>query len=508
MDKGGSILRQRLPIFHSAMMLTGVNLLLRGSGTAFQIFLSRRIGADGIGLLQLILSVGSLCLVAGMAGIRTAAMYLSAEELAKKQNGHTASVLKGCFSYSIVCSCVASVFLIILAPWIAAEWIGNPDILPAIRLYAAFLPAICLCGVLSGYFTAEGRILFLSVIEIFEQVISITFTMLSLILWAKGSTVKSCMSVIGGSGCGALFCMLMLIVVKGAESQKQNGDIRVIGRVMDAALPLALGDLLRAGINAAENLLVPKRLALNPNISNPLSAFGMMSGMVFPILMFPACILFGLCEILIPEMARCHASGQQSRIRFLFHRSLWAATIYGGFISGALLLFGDTLCMHFFRNTQAGLYVRLYAPLIPMLYCDAIVDAMTKGLGQQKVCVRYNIFTSAMDVVFLFILLPKYGLAGYYFSFVLTHAVNFLLSIRRLLFIVEEKINYYVPFCTLSICWGCAFSLSIFSVPYLMPVVYSISVLCGLFLFGIMSQEDLTWIKCTVFQGKIAQVSK
>ena len=71
-------MRKARPIFYSAMMLTGVNLLLRFAGTTFQVYLSRRIGAEGIGLLQLTLSVGNLAMVAGMGGIRTATMYLTA----------------------------------------------------------------------------------------------------------------------------------------------------------------------------------------------------------------------------------------------------------------------------------------------------------------------------------------------------------------------------------------------------------------------------------------------
>ena len=74
---------KKLPIFYSALLLTGVNLLLRLVGTSFQVYLSGRIGAAGIGLLQLVLSVGSFAMVAGIAGVRTAAMYLTAEELEK-----------------------------------------------------------------------------------------------------------------------------------------------------------------------------------------------------------------------------------------------------------------------------------------------------------------------------------------------------------------------------------------------------------------------------------------
>ena len=79
---------KKLPIFYSALLLTGVNLLLRLVGTSFQVYISGRIGAAGVGLLQLTMSVGSLAMVTGIAGVRTATMYLTAEELGKKRPGN------------------------------------------------------------------------------------------------------------------------------------------------------------------------------------------------------------------------------------------------------------------------------------------------------------------------------------------------------------------------------------------------------------------------------------
>jgi aconitate hydratase len=97
-------LPKKLPIFYSALLLTGVNLLLRLVGTSFQVYISGRIGAVGVGLLQLTMSVGSLAMVTGIAGVRTATMYLTAEELGKKRPGNVTWVLSGCFVYSILCS--------------------------------------------------------------------------------------------------------------------------------------------------------------------------------------------------------------------------------------------------------------------------------------------------------------------------------------------------------------------------------------------------------------------
>ena len=150
----GDFLRKKLPIFYSALMLTGVNLLLRLVSTSFQVYISGRIGAAGVGLLQLVLSVGAMAMTAGMAGVRTATMYLTARQLGIKKPGNVHWVLSGTYIYSLLCSGVISFGLYIFAPAIATHWIDHPQTVGALRLYACFLPLTCLCGMMTGYFTA------------------------------------------------------------------------------------------------------------------------------------------------------------------------------------------------------------------------------------------------------------------------------------------------------------------------------------------------------------------
>ena len=125
----------------------------------------------GIGLLQLVMSVNGLALVAGMAGIRTGAMYLTAEELGHKRFPQVNWVLSGCFLYSIICSTAIAVLLYASAPVIARLWIREPGTIRSLQVYAAFLPAVCLTGVMSGSFTAAGRIGTLAVVEVAEQLL-------------------------------------------------------------------------------------------------------------------------------------------------------------------------------------------------------------------------------------------------------------------------------------------------------------------------------------------------
>ena len=476
-------------------MLTGVNLLLRLVSTSFQVYISGRIGAAGVGLLQLVLSVGMLALTAGMAGVRTATMYLTAEELGHKRPQNVSRVLSACFLYSILCSSTISLGLYFSAPLLAEHWIGEESTVGAIRTLASFLPITCLCGCMTGYFTAANRIGTLAAVEVAEQLLSMAATMAALTLWAGTSPARACQSVVLGSGVGACMTLICLIVLRVRERAKVGPRIPVRKRLLETAVPLALADDLKAGISSTENLMVPKRLALYPGIENPLAAFGTVCGMVFPVMMFPAAILFGLAELLIPELARCNAAGSRRRIQYLVGRSLRIAMLYGFFCSGILYLTAQELCVALYDSQQAGAYLRLYALLVPMLYCDCITDAMTKGLGQQKVCVRYNIFTSAMDVVLLFVLLPRYGMHGYFFSFLVTHLLNFALSLRLLHKISGTSISPAVVALTFAAAAAAVWASSFLSAPAARCIAYTLLLGSLWVLLKVLHKEDLQWVK-------------
>ena len=100
-------MRRTGTMFYSALLLTGANLALRMVSMGFQVYLSGQIGAAGIGLLQLVMSVSMLAMTAGMGGIRTSTMYLTAEEVGRGRRQGVGRVLSACFLYSFLFS----------APW-------------------------------------------------------------------------------------------------------------------------------------------------------------------------------------------------------------------------------------------------------------------------------------------------------------------------------------------------------------------------------------------------------
>ncbi len=490
----------QLPMFYNALMLTGVNLLLRLVSTSFQVFVSGKIGAAGVGILQLVMSVAGLSMTAGIAGVRTAAMYLTAEELGKKRPQNVAWVLTGAFAYSLLFSCSVGALVYGFAPQIANGWIGEPRTVGALRLFAGFLPVSCLTGVMTGYFTAANRIRTLAAVEVAEQLCSMAVTAAFLMFWAGQDVGRACQSVVLGNCMGGCLTLCCLVLLRLGERAKTGRRIPVARRLADTALPLALADDLKAGISTMENLMVPKRLSVYT--ADAMAQFGMVCGMVFPVLMFPAAILYGLADLLIPELARCNAAGSRGRIRYLAKRSLRMSVIYGALCAGVLYLLAEDLCLSLYGSREAGEYLRLFALLAPMLYCDSIVDAMTKGLGQQKICVRYNILTSAMDVLFLYLLLPQYGMRGYFISFLVTHAVNAILSLRLLLKLTGLRIPLRIPLIILgAMCLG-VWGAGTLARPAWRVAAYGSGLVSLLYLLRVVRREDILWLRGLVFPKK------
>jgi len=211
--------------------------------------------------------------------------------------------------------------------------------------------------------------------------------------------------------------------------------------VLRLCVPLALNDYLRSGLSSVEQFLIPYGLEQSGSRGAALAAYGTISGMVFPVLWFPAAILFAVSDLLVPELARCLAVHDRERLHRLTSKCFACTAAFAAAVAAGLYLAGGFIGRTFFHSEIAGYYLRLFSPMVLFLYLDHVVDGMQKGLGQQLHLVRYNSFTNLLDVIGLYTLLPPFGVGGYVFTYAFTHLVNFFLSFRRLLIAVDAAPN-------------------------------------------------------------------
>ena len=500
-------------IFRNALLLTAIDLLLRGISMSFQIYLSGVIGAAGLGLLQLVAAVGTLGMTLGLSGVRTAAMYLCAEEYGKRRPGGMRHVMRLCILWSSVFSILTAAALWGFSNQLAAVWLKDLRAASGLRILALSLPVECLVCVLCGYFTACGKLRRLACVEVAERLVSLALTFLLLRLWAHSELERACCSLLLGGGGAAVFSAVWLGLLM-RKDFRQYPPVpqppQLPRRLCRLCIPLALGDYLRSGLRTLEQLLIPLGLERSGgSTGSAMAAYGTIHAMVFPILMFPAAIIFSLSELLIPELARCRAEGNSRRILHLTGRSLRLGPVFACGVSALQFLLARPLGMLFYQSEEAGHYLRLFAPLIVILYADALVDGMCKGLGQQTANVRNNTITSLLDVALLYLLLPRWGIGGYFFTFVLTHALNFYLSLRLLLDASGSALPLG-PLAKTALC-ALASAAACLLLPERGQCLLQILRTCGLFLAaylpllyltGALVPNDRRWLRRTLSRGK------
>ena len=481
-------MRDRPSIFYGTLLLAGVNIALQGVAMGFRVWLSRTVGAAGLGLLQLIWSVGALALTVGVSGVRITAMYLCAEELGRDRPGGVRRVLDACAEFGLVMGVLAGTGLIAGADLLAGRWIGDAAAAASLRMLGLFLPAECICAVLSGWFTASGRIGQLVAVEAIERILSIGLTVLFLRLCPKNDPGSACRAIVLGGGVAALVSVGIMGAICLRALPKPDNRILVLRRMLRVCLPLALGDYVRAGLSTFEHMLIPRGLARS-GTADALAAYGTIHGMVFPVILFPTAFLYALIDLLIPELSRSRIRNRQARIVALTGHCLRMGAVFACTCAGAMHLLSDSLGRLLYRSEEAGFYIALFAPLAVVLYLDAITDGLLKGLGQQLHSVRVNTLTSALEAAALTLLLPRFGVTGYFICFALTRFLNFLLSIARLF-----KITSCAPDIRFSVklfgCFGACVAL-LRATPLLFLPVF----IAALLLSGTVSRDDLRWLR-------------
>jgi stage V sporulation protein B len=433
-------MKKRL-VFNTVLM-TGAVILMRCIGMAFQAWLAGRIGAAGIGLYQLVMSVEFLCITFAVSGIRFAVTRLVSEELGLGRPGGIDGAMARCAVYSLLFGCAAMTVLFLSAEAIGFLWIGDARTVMSLRILALGLPFISMSSTLSGYFTACGRIWKPSLVHLIEQLVCVGLVALLLIRAPAGDIEKSCAAVTAGATASDIlsFAMMFAAYVTDRSRHRTGGARapRLTARMLTVALPLAMSTYARSALSTLEHLLVPRGLKkAGFSADSSLAGYGVIQGMAMPVIGFPACILLALAELIVPELTAAQVRGDHAAISRIVGSLLAKTLAFSVGVAVLLFLFADELGNAIYRSAEAGRYIRLLAPLVPVMYTDLVTDGCLKGLGQHMWNMWVNILDALCGVVLVYTLLPAYALTAYIGIIYAGEIMNFALSVGRLARVAE-----------------------------------------------------------------------
>ncbi len=417
-------------------LLTGAALLIRCAGLAYQSWLVRRIGAAGIGLWQLVLSVNVFSATLAISGIRFTTTRLVSEELGRGSGDGARGAVLRCLVYSLIFGCGACLLLFFFAEPVAFLWIGDARTLVCLRTLAFTLPMISLTCVLNGAFLAKGEAWKSALSQLAEQCIGIAAVMYYLRGGYDGDLARTCTAIARGNLLADALSLLLASTLYLASPPPREHETRAVpltGRMLRIALPLAMSAYARTGLTTLEHLLVPRKLRESGlSADSALGGYGMVTGMVFPLITFPACLLTAAADLMIPTLTAAQVRGDQSAIRRTVERLLRDTALYALCVSLFLFLTADALGQLLFHAAEVGRFIRLLAPLVPIMYLDIVTDGCLKGLGQMLRSMGYNVMEALIGLALVVTVLPRWAMGGYLAMLYICEAWNFAMSFRRL----------------------------------------------------------------------------
>ena len=427
----------------NTILLTATSLLMRFLGMSFQIYLTQRIGTQGIGLFELLMSVHGLAVSLAISGVRLSTTRLVLEVSARGQCSRS-GIMKLCLRYSLLLGFGAGTLLFSVSDPVAVLWLDEPQLALCLRILAFGLPCLAVSSCLNGYFSAlrqAGRMAVVQVLE-FSFHMALTFGALALLKPTEPAEAClllvccSCMSDVLSAALSALFYY-------GSRPTREKTPWSFTGELLQIAIPDAVGSWVRSGLVSAKHLLIPKGLRkCGASAASALSTYGIIQGMVMPVLAFPAAFLGTVSGLLVPEIAESHALGQKRKLFSIMQRVLHFTLLFSFFTAALLLVYGGDLSRLLYRSKDAERYIRLLAPLIPLMYLDTTVDGMLKGMGLQTASMRINILDAAISLLLVWQLIPRVGVIGYLFTIYVSETLNFILSFQQL----NRHAGLWLPF--------------------------------------------------------------
>ena len=489
----------------NAAVLTGTSCILRTIGIFFRMYLSGVIGAEGMGLYQLIISIYVLASTFATSGISTAVTRMIADELVCGTPATVRHVLRRSVTLSVLLGIASAALVYAGAPFIGQFWIKDPRAVPALKMLAFGLPSMGISSCLRGYFIARRRVGDTSGTQLLEQAVRIGVVVPLLRHTAPLGLAASCLAVMLGDTLAEWISCLCLAINLHRDRRRLQRELPprthaaapVLKRLLTIAAPITAGRYLNSILRTVENLLVPHNIArFLGSKEQGFAQFGALKGMALPLIFFPASFLNALSTLLIPEISAANTLHRHETIHRAVERTL-QLTLCASFLIGAVFTaFSDPLGELLYHSRDVGLYLRVLAPLTPIMYAESMVDGILKGLNQQVSSLKYSLADSALRIILIVLLVPRCGMGGFLGVMVVSNVLTSFLNLHRLLQVTGLPLrwnNWVIKplICAVGAATVSLFFVSLSTFPRILSLILGILCLCTAYVFLLFATKTV-----------------
>ncbi len=430
----------RKTIITGTLILTTANLITKCMGFLTRVFMSNALGAEGMGLYQLILPIYSLAWSITSAGFTTTISRLTAQEHIRGQNGNIGRIVKQAVILSFLLSFFVSGFLFLFAEEIASIFLDDSRAALSLRLLALAVPFMAAGSCFRGFFLGMQETLVPAVSQVLEQTIRIlTIYFLADLFVPLGLSYACCAAVCGillGELLSCAFTVWNYFHFKRRHKLIRRptlGSAAVLSMILTMAVPLSATRIAASLLSTVENVLIPRQLQLHgQNTVQALSTYGELTGMAMPLILLPSACLMAASVSLVPEISEACAVRQDSRISKTVSATLLFTSIIGIGSAALFAVFPKEICYIVYSRAALGQVLFPLAFLCPFLYGQTTLHGLLNGLGEQFFLFWSSIVSSLITIAVIWFFMPCYGVPAFLFGWFLSLLFSVAASLIRL----------------------------------------------------------------------------
>lgn len=425
-------MRQFSLFLKGTLILTIAGLLSRFLGFFYKIFLAQALGAEGMGIYQLIFPVFSVCHALTASGLETAISRFTAFSREKE---HGEFLYAGLF-VSLMLSFSASIVLWTKASFIAVQLLHESRCEPLLKILSAAIPLASIHGCFAGSYLGKKKTGIPAAAQLLEQFLRIgTVWLLCGIHIQQGRPITPSLAALGllaGEAGSALF-MLTFAGEAWPDFSHPGKYLSKCRTLLTMALPLTGNRLSLTLLQSIEAVLIPLNLQKSGlTTAEALSLYGILTGMALSFLMFPNAVTSSISAMLLPVISEEQAKGNRKNISMAAEYTIQFGLTIGILCMGIFLHFGNSLGTLLFHEELAGEFLATLSWICPFLYLTGNLNSILHGLGKTTVTFFNQLVSITIRILFIVFLVPLYGIQGVLWGLLASQLLLCLLGIRAI----------------------------------------------------------------------------
>ena len=428
-------------------ILTITSLLMKFAVLIFNIYISNQIGSEAVGVFSLVMAVYIFFITVATSGLNIAVTVIVSEKFATNKDKIAIKTIRTCIFFSLLLGIAAGGLIILFSDFITDKCLHNMVSAKPLFYIAIGLPFIAMSSCISSYFTSTRKAYKNAISQVFEFSIKIIATIILLKINISKGVEYICISLILADVISEVcsFSLNFILYIIDVKLKKLN-NVRSFGQrinILKIAFPVAITSYIRSGLSTLKQLIIPTQLEKSGlSCNNALSKYGIINGMVMPVITFPTVLTDSYSMLLIPEFSTYVAQKNYKAIHYISNKIFKFTCAFSVCVSSIFLFFANDFGLVIYNNLETGLYFKLLAPLVFFMYMDHIIDCILKGLNKQFGVMCCNILDLSITTCFIYFLLPVWGINGYVASILFSEILNFSVSLFQLIKYSKIKIRF------------------------------------------------------------------